>query len=292
MSAMLAVDVRGEIAMFESRPRSAAHSMDTDWYAVDAAGRVAILESGEEGAVPWEAHRQYWDELIGDVAACWIAREHPEPFSESAKLQRALTSAADPTERALISAILADDRPSRAVYADWLECRGRDPLGWNAAPTLYALYGGMHAVTPGDLPARWSGVIRFAADEWRAMYLADQAHLDPRALDPELGLSLALSVADIEPWVFDPYWDAGAIAAAYVLDNERMSANDLGLYRYACGFSGPYSRRSVPATPLRIEDLPGALRARLARLTLSRISFDRADRLDPETFAPCQRYRE
>jgi hypothetical protein len=30
----------------------AAHSMDTDWFAVDADGHVALLRSGEEGAVP------------------------------------------------------------------------------------------------------------------------------------------------------------------------------------------------------------------------------------------------
>jgi hypothetical protein len=30
----------------------AAHSMDTEWYAVDADGHVAIFSSGEEGAVP------------------------------------------------------------------------------------------------------------------------------------------------------------------------------------------------------------------------------------------------
>lgn len=30
----------------------AAHSMDTSWFAVDEAGRVAIFDSGEDGAVP------------------------------------------------------------------------------------------------------------------------------------------------------------------------------------------------------------------------------------------------
>ena len=33
----------------------AAHSMDTDWYAVDADGHVAIFSTGEEGAVPESA---------------------------------------------------------------------------------------------------------------------------------------------------------------------------------------------------------------------------------------------
>jgi hypothetical protein len=33
----------------------AAHSMDTSWFAVDEAGRVAIFDSGEDGAVPFDA---------------------------------------------------------------------------------------------------------------------------------------------------------------------------------------------------------------------------------------------
>ena len=33
----------------------AAHSMDTSWFAIDEAGRVAVFDSGEDGAVPLAA---------------------------------------------------------------------------------------------------------------------------------------------------------------------------------------------------------------------------------------------
>src|SRR5947209_1888144 len=36
----------------------AAHSMDTDWYAVDRDGHVALFNSGEAGAVPDFAHTE------------------------------------------------------------------------------------------------------------------------------------------------------------------------------------------------------------------------------------------
>lgn len=39
----------------------AAHSMDTQWFAVDGAGRVAIFDTGECGVVPTEAFRDYLD---------------------------------------------------------------------------------------------------------------------------------------------------------------------------------------------------------------------------------------
>ncbi len=35
----------------------AAHSMDTEWFAVDKCGHVAIFDGGEDGPVPWAAHR-------------------------------------------------------------------------------------------------------------------------------------------------------------------------------------------------------------------------------------------
>lgn len=52
----------------------AAHSMDTDWYAVDKTGHVARLSSGEEGAVPNAAHRQYWQEFHEELI---VARFDP-----------------------------------------------------------------------------------------------------------------------------------------------------------------------------------------------------------------------
>jgi hypothetical protein len=42
----------------------AAHSQDTEWYAIDQHGHVAVFESGENGHVPEEAQNQYLlDEL-------------------------------------------------------------------------------------------------------------------------------------------------------------------------------------------------------------------------------------
>ncbi len=65
---MFAVDVHGRIAVLHPRPAFAAHSMDTDWYAVDRQGHVGLWRSGEEGAVPYAAHRQPWDELCVDLS--------------------------------------------------------------------------------------------------------------------------------------------------------------------------------------------------------------------------------
>lgn len=65
---VLAVDTKGQLAFLAARPTFAAHSMDTDWYAVDRQGHVALWESSEEGAVPYEAHKQSWSELSIELA--------------------------------------------------------------------------------------------------------------------------------------------------------------------------------------------------------------------------------
>jgi hypothetical protein len=47
----------------------AGHSMDTDWFAVDKDGNVAVFDSGQEGAVPIEIESQtFWLELFEKYA--------------------------------------------------------------------------------------------------------------------------------------------------------------------------------------------------------------------------------
>lgn len=82
---MFAVDIHGRIAVLHPRPAFAAHSMDTDWYGVDRQGRVGLWRSNEEGAVPYLAHRQPWDELCIDLAVAYALSLPPERSSSSSK---------------------------------------------------------------------------------------------------------------------------------------------------------------------------------------------------------------
>lgn len=55
----------------------AAHSMDTSWFAVDEDGHVALLESGEDGAVPKGVQDHgfdIWESLcVGAGELMWMA---------------------------------------------------------------------------------------------------------------------------------------------------------------------------------------------------------------------------
>lgn len=237
---LLGVDALGQIAAFEARPDNAAHSMDTDWYAVDRDGHVAQLWSGEEGAVPWEAHRQYWDELYEDLALARV--------------------------EALLAAAPLEGRHIVAL----------EKLG----PRLQTL-------APHDVPFLWTGAIRFADRGYLEMFREEHNPASWRLLDHG---SASVAAKDIPRHGFLDYWNAGAIERAYVM-GRRISPHALGLFEYACGFSGPYRRAAVPAEPALIDTLPEPLRGKLGALRLARVSFHTATDFDPDDMVRCQKYR-
>jgi hypothetical protein len=60
----------------------AAHSMDTDWFAIDGDGNVGVFQSGEGGAVPisnWGLRRHLKIENLEDLFA-FMAKDYPYHF--------------------------------------------------------------------------------------------------------------------------------------------------------------------------------------------------------------------
>ena len=288
---MIVVDEDGRIAVLEPRPTGAAHSMDTDWYAVDRHGHVARLSSGEEGSVPLTAHRQYWMELYKDLATARLATLLPSPvFAEEAALERALAGSSDANERQLLTAIIAGDPSSRTAYGDWLEQQGRDRESWRPEAKVYVVGRELRQVTFHDLPHQWTGVLRFATREYLELFRAE--HGDKvRSFEGRLALPDAVAISDLPQYIFADYWAAGAIASAFVL-SEEVDPHFVGLYTYSCGFSGPYARDAEPHTPLLVGDLPEPLRSIIGGLRLSGLSFANTPTFDPEDFVACQRYRD
>lgn len=287
---MIGVDARGRIAAFEDRPTSAAHSMDTDWYAVDCAGRVSMLSSGEEGAVPIEAHRQYWSELYDDLVAVRVASVANASSEREALLE--VLDGAESVERGLVAAILDGDNRARVVYADWLEERGRER--W-IAPTppaeVFIVDEVLRPISARALPARWDGILRFANETYLDMFRTEFFHPDFRVLDEGLGMANAVAASGIQKYAFDDYWAAGAILCAYVT-RPPVRPRAIGLYEYACAFAGPYIREGVPRVPLLVNELPAALRARVGGLRLSQLSFAGTTEFDPSAFVDCHLWRQ
>jgi hypothetical protein len=281
---MIVVDDCGRIAWLDAWPDVAAHSMDTDWYGVDPAGHVARLQSGEEGAVPYAAHRQYWEELFEDLVFARILANTPaDPQADAQSLQRALRAARDPIETTIITAILGGDDASRTIYADYLEQHGR------AVPrAVYDVHKHeLREVDPASLPHEWNGILRFAHREYLELYTTDYHYDEWRPLAHSV--IPAIAARGIQQWAFHDYWQAGTIAAAYMFER-AVEPHHIGLYEYYCSFSGPYGRQTVPAEPLLVDALPDRLREILDRLRMP-VRFATTEQLDPESWFDCQTYR-
>lgn len=251
---MFAVDRLGRIAFLAARPSFAAHSMDTDWYAVDRQGNVGKWSSGEEGAVPYAAYQQPWHELSVELAM------HHAASGADPSATADPSGAADPsaTSGAAVSAqrrIITLDRKARVIGVR-------------------------------ELPGSWSGVVQFENAEYQAMFEAEYAYWVERPLD---GAPFALQVRHLLTEAFDEYWSAGAIRAACVLP-ALVTPHALGLYEYACGFSGPYTRERVPEQRLSIHELPAPLRGKLSALQLG-LDFDSTTNFDPLPRLKCLTYR-
>ena len=254
--------------------------MDTDWYAVDANGRVGYMRSGEEGAVPYSAHRQYWRDLFADLVISYVAVN-----CEEVAIRRALAAATDPIETKLLSEILAGDRPSRIVYADWLESHGREADGWSPRERAVFYIGTMRVIDPASLPPQWDGVLQFESAQYLEMFNAEYG-VFTRSID--IGMVYAVAVTGVPKYLFDDYWEAGAIVNAYVIDRE-LAPHVVGLFEYACSFSGPYHRREVPREPLYVDALPEPIRNLIAQLRIP-VSFAATEELEPQRYADCQEY--
>ena len=269
--------------------------MDTEWYAVDANGRVGHMHSGEEGSVPYNAHRSYWGDLYTELVVARIMSTSPdEPWSERAALQRALDASADPVERALVKQILDGDDASRIVYVDWLESNDKTIAGFPRDHVIFRVDRELRRISPEELPEEWDCVLRFSHPDYLAMFRDETWRYGGtwRTLDEALGMPDTAAVKGLYSYGFFDFWEAGELETVYVMANEyELEPHVLGLYEFSCSFSGAYHRNKVPKHPLLLEHVPEPLRTTLERLRIAR-SFDSMEHFDPESFGECQRYRE
>lgn len=283
---IIAIDELGMIAAFTARARSAAHSMDTDWFAVDRNGEVALCHSGEEGAVPWDAYRRDWFELtIELVIPRLVAHGGLDAAADRVTIAAAVATARTSRERELLAAIAGGDDASREVYRDWLEQQQLVATG------AFVVHDGVvREAPPQSLPPSWDGVLRFAHRDYLEMFRDEYFWVGRegwRPIDPHV-MANAVIVAGVAKHEFDDYWESGAIRCGYLIEPAH-TPRSLGLYEYQCSFSGPYQRTAAPSSPLVIDRVPQPLRSELARIAL-KLHFRGTETFDPERYFDCQRY--
>jgi tetratricopeptide (TPR) repeat protein len=238
----------------------AAHSMDTEWFAIDDHGHVAVFDSQETGAVP-EAHSRAWEDGP-DGPTRWTIHLLEE------MLARAL-----PGELRFVADGVFDRRDD--PYDESRLCSERDELG-DVLDTW-----------------RWDGeretsvLLEFDAPR-DPVLLAGQLESAAHVLRCEQPLVYVSRVSAVT--VYCVWQEIGIVRA---LLDPPMEPSRFGLFRYVNRdyHHVGYERVSTPMGPaLRVESLATGLRRRLAEVRLSGVDFGGTTQLSPSVYLPTRRW--
>jgi hypothetical protein len=246
------------------------HSMDTEWFAVDKVGRVAMFDSGEPGAVPkvfLSAHfsqysyGEFFDSLITapsgqsllDLRDFFEAGpgkvfgmlKDGEPYSKPLAQRETSVDELRQAHRLL-------QRPSlfrRYKHLIDAVCWCRDEAG------LKALGKDAKRLPVDGHTVAW--VWSFPANRVFKLF--------------EKGIILSI--------LLEEYYPAPQRFGLYVYDN-----ND-----YDCG---PYQRNALPANPIRVDDLPDSPRETCGHVVFREVDFDQAEKIQPAEFFECEAWSE
>jgi hypothetical protein len=200
--------------------------MDTMWFAVDSDGHVAVFESGEAGAVPIDA------------------------FVDEAELREAhdAIQALQPTQARL------DPRGFAAGALPGFEHAREEQLERLNASTI-------ESRRPGEAPEAIKATV--------LMFLREPApdlvaKLRARELPAVAGICLVTSELDMA--AFRAIHELGLCTRCEVtyrdFDEQQLASHGLFHYDHTCDnwISGPYARAAIPATPVRLDQLPEEVR--------------------------------
>ena len=242
----------------------AAHSMDTEWYAVDSEGNVGRFETGEAGAAPNSA-MAYRDEAptVAD-----ILRALPPDSGVEYDIDDLVAIPGGP----VFNFGWGTQRFETASFSDARSCYSI--LMWLADERLIGV--------------RRVGTTQTGSGVWvRLMSLGRQTDSVTVERIPNSKYALGYTedpvpVGTLQQWIQD-----GLVLKAWV--NHRLSSSRIGIYQYEHGFgiAGPYLRDSVPRRPLKLDQIPEGLRQIIESTRFERRSFERDAAIDPREAGEC-----
>jgi hypothetical protein len=205
----------------------AAHSMDTEWFAIDADGNVGVFDSGEPGAVPSDA-------IQDDAYRLLELPVTGEPVFDRAGHVPLLTS------------------PQRQMY--------HDTAGQQFSGRL--LFLASEAEIPAELRALPGVVTPAAPDGWAVNVCVDHDLDDGPETDPVA----AFVLTNRELWtrfVQRVHAEGWCLGCHYVYESEIQFVQR-GAFHYSAQeilyIAEPYGRIMQPSRPLHVSELPADLR--------------------------------
>lgn len=243
----------------------AAHSMDTEWFAVDAHGHVGYFDSGEAGAVP--------------NSALQVAQEAEDSLTEAILQLRP----EDGIE------YFMDDllgQPGGPLFAySWsterfepepvMSVRNTYPgaLLHLADESLFAPY---QPPTGGFLSRL---LARSPRQRYQVVRVNNSQHL-LGAVHEQLPMNV------LKAWI-----ESGVVKRAWV--NWEPEPNRIGIFPFTHGdgfeswISGPYLKTAQPAHPIKLDELPEVFRRLVGPTRFADIDFSRCHAIDPHALGQC-----
>jgi hypothetical protein len=233
----------------------AAHSMDTNWFAVDRDGHVACFDSGESGAVP----TQIIDETGG----------------ESVLVESMLASLGIETTKLgqLLAGTASFQSPNDGTMFD---LRGRLMPG---AENQLGEHGGLFPVP--------SSTLMFL----KSAHFVEKAVAEGTAVLVPTTEGVGVLIRGLSEELAKRIHDADECHGCFwYTDSKRKPYPGFFYYGHMTenSISGPYGREMCPVKPTHFNELPADIRERLKWMRFDGLCFRDTPHIQPIEHAPCE----
>jgi hypothetical protein len=233
----------------------AAHSMDTNWFAVDRDGHVACFDSGEAGAVPTQAI----DETGG----------------ESLLLESMLASLGIETTK--LGHLLAGAASSQSpVDGTMFDLHGR------LMPGVEDQLAQHEGVSPTP-----SSTLMFL----KSTHFVEKPVADGTAVLVPTTEGVGVLIRGLSEELAERIHDADECLGCFWY-SDSMRKPQPGFFYYGHltenSISGPYGREMCPVKPIHFNELPADIRERLKWMRFDGLSFRDTPHIQPIEHAPCE----
>ena len=253
----------------------AAHSMDTEWYAVDSEGNIGIFITGEAGAVP-RSSVGYED---GAPTVADLLRSLPPDIGLEYDVDDLVAMQGGPV---LEFRWPSHMRGSSVSFSDITSCysvlmlltdeRLLGPQQVSAKPVQRGLWQSFFSRSSQASSSSSAGSVTVER-------IPNSKHVLGYIDGPVL-------VSKLQKWIQD-----GFVQKAWV--NHSLAHTRIGIFHYEHGdafenwIAGPYLRDSVPRRPLKVEQLPEQIRAIFEAIRFEQRSYARDAAIDPREAGEC-----
>ncbi|NEO84752.1 MAG: hypothetical protein F6J87_10930 [Spirulina sp. SIO3F2] len=288
----------------------AAHSMDTDWFAVDAEGNIGYFCSAEGGAVPWvwrQAARETQIEVVRDFISFWS-------YALSSPIIELATSAES----------LPDLLRPKEVFHVIKQFQGDEE---KIVATLLEKYRDLDEHEFWAIEDRVEEIIEFLIsdekpicnDDWVFEFVSNEALqttldrldlLNPKHLNTDPGIYnffsderiAILKLANKPTVIIQRMWVEehkqffknalvdGRITRFHLICLDEGYLHLLGLSDYTCGSGAPYPYELEirPSHPLHVNEIPTALGKTCKTVQFKNLKFSETELIQPLEHMSCE----